>query len=39
MVWTIIFIVTLILLGLMGVANIVITFIKNKKVKKGESKR
>ena len=39
MVWTIIFIVTLVLLGLMGVANIVITIIKKKTLKKGESKR
>lgn len=39
MFWTIMFIVTLSLLGLMGVANIIITFIKKKKLKKGESKR
>jgi len=39
MFWTITFIVVLSLLALIGVANIVITFIKKKKLKKGESKR
>lgn len=39
MFWTILFIVTLSLLGLLGIANLVISYVKKKKLKKGEAKR
>ena len=39
MFWTILFLIVLALLGILVIANIVITIINKKKLKKGEAKR